>query len=168
MLKNLFKTAYRKWKEIAPEQVFEFSFLDENLNNQYKAEMQTGRIFSIFSLLAIFVSCIGLFALSAYITSLRTKEIGVRKVLGASVGGVVLLLSRDFSKMIMIAFFLASPVAWLIMEKWWLQNFAFRVNVSIWILLVSGALVFILAWLTVSYQSFKAAIINPIDSLKSN
>jgi putative ABC transport system permease protein len=157
-----------KWKEIAPEQEFEFSFLDENLNNQYKAEMQTGRIFSIFSLLAIFVSCIGLFALSAYITSLRTKEIGVRKVLGASVGGVVLLLSRDFSKMIMIAFLLAVPVAWLVMEKWWLQNFAFRVNVSLWILLVSGALVFMLAWLTVSYQSFKSAVINPVDSLKSN
>ena len=157
-----------KWKEIAPEQAFKFSFLDESLNQQYKEEQQTGRIFSIFSVLAIFVSCIGLFALSAYITSLRTKEIGVRKVLGASVGGVVLMLSKDFTKMILIAFALAVPVAWLVMEKWWLQNFAFRINVNLWIILISGISVLAIAWLTVSFQSIKAALSNPVDSLKSN
>ena len=157
-----------KWKEIAPEQAFKFSFLDESLNQQYKEEQQTGRIFSIFSVLAIFVSCIGLFALSAYITSLRTKEIGVRKVLGASVGGVVLMLSKDFTKMILIAFALAVPVAWLVMEKWWLQNFAFRINVNLWIILISGISVLAISWLTVSFQSVKAALSNPVDSLKSN
>jgi putative ABC transport system permease protein len=157
-----------KWKEIAPEQAFKFSFLDESLNQQYKEEQQTGRIFSIFSVLAIFVSCIGLFALSAYITSLRTKEIGVRKVLGASVGGVVLMLSRDFTKMILIAFALAVPVAWLVMEKWWLQNFAFRINVNLWIILIAGFSVLAISWLTVSFQSVKAALANPVDSLKSN
>ena len=157
-----------KWKEIAPEQAFKFSFLDESLNQQYKEEQQTGRIFSIFSVLAIFVSCIGLFALSAYITSLRTKEIGVRKVLGASVGGVVLMLSKDFTKMILIAFALAVPVAWLVMEKWWLQNFAFRINVNLWIILISGISVLAISWLTVSFQSVKAALANPVDSLKSN
>ncbi|MFD2200854.1 ABC transporter permease [Shivajiella indica] len=156
-----------KWKEIDPSQEFKFSFLDERLNNLYEQEKQTGRIFSIFSVLAIFVSCIGLFALSAYITSLRTKEIGVRKVLGASVGGVVLMLSKDFSKMVLIAFVFAAPVAWWVMEKWWLQSFAYRVNVSLWAILVSGVLVFLLAWLTVSYQSYKAASINPVNSLKS-
>jgi putative ABC transport system permease protein len=157
-----------KWKEIDPKQAFKFSFLDESLNNQYRQEQQTGRIFSIFSILAIFVSCIGLFALSAYITSLRTKEIGVRKVLGASVGGVILMLSKDFTKMILIAFALAVPVAWFVMEKWWLQNFAFRINVNLWIILISGISVLAIAWLTVSFQSVKAALANPVDSLKSN
>jgi len=157
-----------KWKAIAPEQAFKFLFLDESLNNQYRQEQQTGKIFSIFSILAIFVSCIGLFALSAYITSLRTKEIGVRKVLGASVGSVVMMLSKDFTKMILIAFVLAVPVAWLIMEKWWLQNFAFRINVNLWIILISGISVLAIAWLTVSFQSVKAALANPVDSLKSN
>jgi putative ABC transport system permease protein len=158
-----------KWKEIAPKhRPFKFSFLDESLDNQYRQEQQTGRIFSIFSVLAIFVSCIGLFALSAYITSLRTKEIGVRKVLGASVGGVVMMLSRDFTKMILIAFALAVPVAWWVMEKWWLQNFAFRINVNLWIILISGISVLAIAWLTVSFQSVKAALANPVDSLKSN
>ncbi|WP_194776868.1 ABC transporter permease [Pararhodonellum marinum] len=157
-----------KWKEIAPEQSFKFSFLDESLNNQYLEEQQTGRIFSIFSILAIFVSCIGLFALSAYVTSLRTKEIGVRKVLGATVNSVVLMLSKDFTKMILIAFALAVPVAWYIMEKWWLQNFAFRINVNLWIILISGISVLGIAWLTVSFQSVKAALANPVESLKSN
>ncbi|MCS4435302.1 ABC transporter permease [Aquiflexum gelatinilyticum] len=157
-----------KWKAIAPAQAFKFSFLDESLDQQYREEQQTGRIFSIFSVLAIFVSCIGLFALSAYITSLRTKEIGVRKVLGASVGGVVLMLSKDFTKMILIAFALAVPVAWWVMEKWWLQNFAFRINVNLWIILIAGISVLAIAWLTVSFQSVKAALANPVDSLKSN
>ena len=156
-----------KWKEIDPSQAFKYSFLDERLNNLYQQEQQTGRIFSIFSGLAIFVSCIGLFALSAYITSLRTKEIGVRKVLGASVGGVVMMLSKDFTKMILLAFVLAVPVAWLVMEKWWLQNFAFRVNVGLGAILLSGIFVLVIAWVTVSFQSVKAALMNPVKSLRS-
>lgn len=157
-----------KWKEIDPSQAFKYSFLDDRLNNLYKLEQQTGRIFSIFSGLAIFVSCIGLFALSAYITSLRTKEIGVRKVLGASVSGVVMMLSKDFTKMILLAFVLAVPVAWVVMEKWWLQGFAYRVNVGLGVILVAGLSVLIIAWLTVSFQSVKAALANPVKSLKSD
>jgi putative ABC transport system permease protein len=118
--------------------------------------------------LAIFVSCIGLFALSAYITSLRTKEIGVRKVLGASVSGVVMMLSKDFTKMILLALVLAVPVAWVVMEKWWLQGFAYRVNVGLGVILVAGLSVLIIAWLTVSFQSVKAALANPVKSLKSD
>ncbi|MEK6780469.1 MAG: ABC transporter permease [Bacteroidota bacterium] len=156
-----------KWKQLAPEQPFKFSFLDENINAQYKSEQQSGKLFAVFSGLAIFVACIGLFALSAYITSLRTKEIGVRKVLGASVGGVVILLSKDFTKMIGISFVLAVPVAWYVMENWWLQNFAFRIEISVWIILISGAAALCIAWLTVSYQSIKAAIKNPVNSLRS-
>lgn len=155
------------WKQLVPEQSFKFSFLDQNINEQYKGEQQSGRLFAIFSGLAIFVSCIGLFALSAYITNLRTKEIGVRKVLGASVQGVVVLLSMDFTKMILLSFVMAVPVAWYVMEHWWLQNFAYRIDISVWIFLISGAMAFLIAWLTVSYQSIKAAIQNPIKSLRS-
>lgn len=155
------------WKQLVPEQSFKFSFLDQNINEQYKGEQQSGRLFAIFSGLAIFVSCIGLFALSAYITNLRTKEIGVRKVLGASVQGVVVLLSMDFTNMILLSFVMAVPVAWYVMEHWWLQNFAYRIDISVWIFLISGAMAFMIAWLTVSYQSIKAAIQNPIKSLRS-
>lgn len=156
-----------KWKQLVPEQPFKFSFLDENINAQYKSEQQSAKLFGVFSGLAIFVACIGLFALSAYITSLRTKEIGVRKVLGASVSGVVMLLSKDFTQMILISFVLAVPVGWYVMENWWLQNFAYRINISVWIILVSGAAALAIAWLTVSYQSIKAAIKNPVNSLRS-
>ena len=154
------------WKKIVPEQSFKYSFLDETLKQQYRPEQQAGRLFSVFSGLAIFVACIGLFALSAYITTLRTKEIGVRKVLGASVTGVVLLLSKDFTRMIVLSFVLAVPVAWYVMENWWLQNFAYRIEISIWIIAVSGLAALLIAWLTVSYQSIKAAIKNPVKSLR--
>jgi putative ABC transport system permease protein len=156
-----------KWKELVPEQSFRFSFLDQDLDAQYKSEKQSGKLFSIFSGLAIFVSCIGLFALSAYITNLRTKEIGVRKVLGASVQGVVALLSMDFARMILLSFIMAVPVAWYVMENWWLQNFAYRISISIWIFLIAGLVAFLIAWLTVSYQSIKAAMQNPVQSLRS-
>jgi len=161
------KSIEAKWKELQPEEPFKFLFLDENLNAQYMSEQQSGKLFAVFSGLAILVSCIGLFALSAYITSLRTKEIGVRKVLGSSVANVVLLLSMDFTKMILIAFALAVPVAWYVMETWWLQNFAYRITIGVWIFLVSGASALVIAWLTVSYQSIKAAIQNPIGALRS-
>jgi len=117
--------------------------------------------------MALFVACIGLFALSAYITSLRTKEIGVRKVLGASVGEVVILLSIDFTKMILVSFLFAVPVAWYVMENWWLQNFAYRIQINLWIILISGASALFIAWITVSFQSIKAAIKNPVNSLRS-
>ncbi len=156
-----------KWKALAPEQSFKFSFLDQNLAAQYVSEKQSGRLFVIFSGLAIFVSCIGLFALSAYITSLRTKEIGVRKVLGSSVSEVVILLSTDFTKMILLAFVLAAPVAWYVMEHWWLQNFAFRIPIDAGIFVLAGVSALLIAWLTVSYQSIKAAIQNPIGALRS-
>lgn len=161
------KSIEAKWKELAPEQGFKFSFLDQNLNAQYKSEQQSGKLFAVFAGLAIFVSCIGLFALSAYITSMRTKEIGVRKVLGSSVGSVVFLLSKDFTRMILIAFVLAVPISWYVMETWWLQNFAYRITISVWIFLAAGAASLFIAWATVSYQSIKAAMQNPIGALRS-
>jgi len=161
------KSVEVKWKEMAPDQPFKFSFLDENINAQYKSEQQTGKLFAVFSSLALLVACIGLFALSAYITSLRTKEIGVRKVLGASVSDVVILLSIDFTKMILVSFLFAVPVAWYVMENWWLQNFAYRIQINLWIILISGTSALFIAWITVSFQSIKAAIKNPVNSLRS-
>lgn len=154
------------WKKVAPDQPFKFSFLDQNIDQQYKSEQRAGKLFSAFAGLAVFVACIGLFALSAYITTLRTKEIGVRKVLGASVSSVVVLLSKDFTQMIVISFLLAVPAAWYIMENWWLQNFAYRITISLWIILFSGGAALLIAWITVSFQSVKVAINDPVNSLR--
>jgi putative ABC transport system permease protein len=161
------KSIEEKWKTLAPEQAFKFSFLDERIQAQYHEEQQTGKLFATFSALALFVACIGLFALSAYTASLRTKEIGIRKVLGASVGGVVVLLSRDFSRMVLIAFILAVPVSWYVMETWWLKNFAYRIQINASIIIGSGLIALLIAWITVSFQSIKAAIQNPVRSLRS-
>lgn len=155
-----------KWKELAPQEPFKYLFLDESLNQLYTAEQRTGRLFAVFSGLAIFVACIGLFALSAYITTLRIKEIGVRKVLGASVSSIVVLLSKDFTKMVALAFVLAVPVAWYVMEHWWLQNFAYRIQIGFWIFGGAGVVAILIAWLTVSYQSIKAASSDPVKSLR--
>jgi putative ABC transport system permease protein len=157
-----------KWKELSPDQTFRYTFLNESLAQQYKAEQQTGRMFTVFSALAIFVACIGLFALSAYITGLRIKEIGVRKVLGASVPDVVLLLAWDFTQKILVAFVLAVPVAWYIMDYWWLSNFAYRISITLGIAGIAGIFVLVIAWITVSFQTIKAATANPIHSLRSN
>jgi putative ABC transport system permease protein len=166
-IENAITSIEAKWKQLVPEEPFKFSFLDQQLNAQYKTEQQTGKLFTTFSALALFVACIGLFALSAYTASLRTKEIGIRKVMGASVSGVILLLSKDFTHMVLIAFVLAVPVAWYIMDGWWLQHFAYRINISFTIILGSGLVALLIAWFTVSFQSIKAAIQNPIRSLRS-
>jgi putative ABC transport system permease protein len=156
-----------KWKELNPEQAFKFSFLDQNINSIYHSEQQVANLFAVFSGLAIFVACIGLFALSAYTASLRTREIGIRKVLGASVSGVVILLSKDFTKMILIPFLLAVPIAWYVMEHWWLSTFAYRIEIGIWIILLSGMMAFFIGGVTISFQSIKTALRNPIQSLRS-
>lgn len=161
------QAAEAKWKDLAPEQPFKFTFLDEDINTNYEADQRTGKLFAVFSGLAIFVACIGLFALSAYTASLRTKEIGIRKVLGASVGKILVLLSMDFTKMVLISFVFAIPVAWYAMENWWLQNFAYRIEINIWTFVISGLAAFAVAWITVSFQSIKAAIKNPVQSLRS-
>lgn len=161
------EAAEAKWRQLVPEQPFKFTFLDQDIDAKYEADQRTGKLFAVFSGLAIFVACIGLFALSAYTASLRTKEIGIRKVLGASVGKILVLLSKDFTKMILISFVMAIPVAWLVMENWWLQNFAYRIRIGVWVFLLSGGAAFLVAWITVSFQSVKAAIKNPVQSLRS-
>lgn len=155
----------QKWKQFVPEQPFKYTFLDDNLNAQYENEKRAGQLFGIFSALAIIIACVGLFGLAAYTASLRTKEIGIRKVLGASVPGVVFLLSKDFTKLIGIAFFLAVPLGWYVMNNW-LQGFAYRIELGIGVFLLAGITALTISWVTVSYQSIKAAIVNPVKSLR--
>ncbi len=154
------------WESLAPGRPFSYSFLDNDLQQLYDAEMTSARIFSSFALLAIIIACVGLFGLAAYTAYQRTKEIGVRKVLGASISGIVLLLSRDFARLVGIAFLIAAPVAWLIMQNW-LQNFAFRIDLGIITFVYAGLIALFVAMLTVSYQAVTAAMANPVESLKS-
>ncbi len=154
------------WKELVPDQPFRYEFLDENLGRGYAEEQRSGKLFAVFSGLAIIIACVGLFGLSAYTASLRTKEIGIRKVVGASVSSVVVLLSKDFTRLVFIAFLLATPLAWWMMDTW-LKGFAFRVDLGVAAFVTAGIIAISIALLTVSYQSIKAAIVNPVKSLKS-
>jgi len=147
---QILQTLESTWKKLVPEQAFRYTYLDEDLKAHYDAEKRAGRVFAIFASLAIIIACVGLFGLSAYTASLRTKEIGVRKVLGASVGSVVLLLSIEFSKLILIAFVLSVPVAWFAMDRW-LDGFAYRIDVGASVFLVAGASALFISWMTVSY-----------------
>jgi putative ABC transport system permease protein len=154
------------WKSFMPNQQIRYSFLDESFANMYADVQRMQSIFSSFAVLAIIIACLGLFALSAFLAEQRSKEISIRKVLGASVTQVTSLLSKDFVKLVFIAIVIASPVAWWAMNKW-LQDFAYRVPISWWIFLVAGVLVIFIALATISFQAIKAAIANPIKSLRS-
>lgn len=148
-----------------PAYPFNFSFIDQDLANLYRGEQQMGSIFNLFAVLAIFISCLGLYGLSAFTAEQRTREIGVRKVLGASIGSIVYLLSGKFTRLILIAMVIAIPLSWYAIDSW-LQSFAYRVEIS-WIVFVMASLgSLFIAWLTVSYESVKAAIMNPVKSLK--
>jgi putative ABC transport system permease protein len=155
-----------KWKSMAPNQPFTYSFMDEDFDATYRSEQRIGTLFIAFSILAILIACLGLFGLAAYAAEQRNKEIGVRKVLGASVSGIVSLLSMDFIKLVFIAIVIASPVGWFAMNKW-LQGFAYRVDVAWWIVAVAGLTAIFIAFVTISFQSIRAAIANPVDSLRS-
>jgi putative ABC transport system permease protein len=154
------------WKEFAPERPIHYEFLDDNLKTGYSDEQRSSKMFTIFSGLAIIIACVGLFGLSAFTASQRTKEIGIRKVLGASVGGVVMLLTREFTKLVLIAFVLAVPLSWWMMSQW-LGTFAYRIGLGVSPFVTAGLLALAIAWLTISYQSVKAAVVNPVTSLKS-
>ncbi|MEB2778182.1 ABC transporter permease [Algoriphagus sp. D3-2-R+10] len=152
--------------ELNPSYPFTYSFLDQDLNNLYRSEQQMGNIFNVFATLAIFIACLGLYGLAAYMAEQRTKEIGIRKVLGASVSGIAGLLSKDFLGLVVIAFLIASPVAWYLMDKW-LRDFAYRIEIAWWMFAVAGLGALVIAVLTVSSQAIKAAIANPVRSLRS-
>ena len=152
--------------DLNPAYPFSYGFLDQDLANQYKGEQRMGSLFNVFAVLAIFISCMGLYGLSAFMAEQRTKEIGVRKVLGASVFKVVYLLSTGFTKLILIAVVIAVPLAWFAINSW-LKSFAFRVNADWMVFLIASLAALAIAWLTVSYESIKAAIANPVKSLRT-
>jgi putative ABC transport system permease protein len=153
------------WRQLEPAHPFSYVFLDDSFDRLYRSEQRMGQIFISFTLMAIFISCLGLFGLASFTADQRTKEIGIRKVLGASVSNVVVLLSRDFTKWVILANVVAWPVAYLVMNKW-LQNFAYRISLAIWMFILSGAIALIIAILTVSTKALKAAVSDPVDSLR--
>lgn len=155
----------QKWRETYPGEQFEFSFLDNKINLLYESEGKMRNIFLIFSILSIFVACLGLFGLAAFTAEERTKEIGVRKVLGASIGNILILLSKEFAKWVLVANVVAWPLGYFMMNRW-LQNFAFRTKIGLWPFMLSAVLALIIALLTVSYQSIKASLTNPVDCLR--
>ncbi len=156
----------KKWKEFSPIRPFEFRFLDEDYQKLYDAEMRIGKVFNIFSAIAIILACLGLFGLSAYAIKQRVKEIGIRKVLGASVPHIAALLSKDFLKLVVVAILIASPIAWWAAGKW-LQDFTYRINIGWWIFALAGGVSVLIALLTVSFQAIKAAVANPVKSLRT-
>ncbi|MGH7598687.1 MAG: ABC transporter permease [bacterium] len=164
-LANSLKLLESEWKTFAAAMPFEYKFLDESFEEQYAAEQRLGKIFLIFSILTIFIACIGLLGLAAFATEQRTKEIGVRKVLGASVPNLVALLSKDFSKWVLLANLIAWPVAYFAMNKW-LQDFAYRIDIGWWVFALAGGLALLIALLTVSTQAIKAALANPVEALR--
>ncbi|QMW03188.1 ABC transporter permease [Spirosoma foliorum] len=156
----------RIWKRYLPDQPFHYSYLATDWSDLYKSEQVAQRIFGLFAMLAIFIACMGLLGLAMYVIRLRTKEIGVRKVLGASIPSLVALLSKDFLKLVFIAIVIAAPIAWYIMRQW-LQDFAYKIDMEWWMFAVAGLLAVGIALLTVSFQSIKAALMNPVKSLRS-
>ncbi|TMI82673.1 MAG: FtsX-like permease family protein [Bacteroidetes bacterium] len=154
------------WKDFAPDQPIRYTFLDESFANMYADVQHTGTIFTSFAALAIIIACLGLFALSAFMAEQRNKEIGIRKVLGASVSGITTMLSKDFVKLVIISIVLASPIAYWAMTKW-LQDFAYRIPISWWMIAVAGLTAIVIALITISFQSIKAAVANPVKSLRT-
>ena len=153
------------WHRVRPNAPFEFNFLDDNFNNLYRSEERLSRIFNLFSLFAIFVACLGLFGLASFHTDRRTKEIGIRKVLGASFANITFMLTREFTKWVLVANIIAWPIAFYAMNLW-LQNFAYRIKVNIWIFIFSTLLAIGVALMTVSFQAVKAAVSNPVEALR--
>jgi ABC-type antimicrobial peptide transport system permease subunit len=153
------------YKTYSPDIPFDYLFLDEAFNQQYTSERQLGELFNGFSLLSVVIACLGLFGLASYTTEQKTKEIGIRKVLGASIPGIVALTTREFLKWILVANLLAWPIAYFVMSKW-LQDFAYRIDISVWTFLLAAALALIIALLTLSWQTIRAARANPVESLK--
>jgi ABC-type antimicrobial peptide transport system permease subunit len=159
----LLEKIYKKYDN---ESAFEYGFVDQDLDRLYKSQQGAGKIIVCFTFLTILISCMGLFGLAAYTAEQRTKEIGIRKVLGANVAVIVSMLSRDFLRLVLLSILIAAPVAWYVMQKW-LQDFAYRIDISWWMIAAAGCLALGITWLTTSYHALKAAIANPVKSLRS-
>ena len=160
------KAAEAQFKQYNGEYPFSYHFLDDLFNNLYKGEQTEGKLFNYFAAIAIFISCLGLLGLAAYTAQVRTREIGVRKVLGASVSRIVGLLAQDFVKLVFIAIVIATPLAWFAMHKW-LEAYAYRISIGWWVFAVAGAIAAVIAFVTISFQSIKAARANPVKSLRA-
>jgi putative ABC transport system permease protein len=163
--KQVISSIETQWKAMAAGEPFEYSFLDQNFDTLFRNEMRLRDIFIVFSSLAIFIACLGLFALAAFTTEQRTKEIGVRKAMGASVAGLTLLLSKEFTKLVLIAIVPAVVAAWFV-ANWWLKDFVYRIELTPFIFIGCAVAAVVIAWVTVSYQSIKAAKVNPVSSLR--
>ncbi len=163
---NTIKQIETKWNAMAPGQPFSYSFMDDSFNGVYKAEQRIGKLALIFAFLTILVACLGLFGLVNFIAEQRIKEIGIRKVLGATVGSIVRLLSQDFVRLVLVSIVISSPIAYYFMDKW-LADFAYRINIEWWIFIIAGLCAVLIALLTVSYQAIRAALMNPVESLKT-
>ncbi len=164
---EVIQSVEKVWKQLAPGQPFQYSFLDEDFGKMYASERRLSQIFFVFAGLAIIIACLGLFALTAFTAEQRTKEIGIRKVLGASVSSIVVLLSKEFGKLIIIAFAIAAPLAWFGVD-WWLKSYTYKTEIGVAVYLMAGVIAFAIAWLTMGYQSIRAASSDPVKSLRSD
>ncbi len=160
------KQVEQAWNEVMPNYPFQFAFLDDKFNNLYTTEQTLGKLLAYFAILTIFIACLGLYGLASFTVEQRTKEIGVRKVLGASVNQLILMLSNEYTLLIFAAFIMSSPVAYYFMNMW-LKSFEYHIDMRITTFVISLAFALVVSWITVSYQSFKAATDNPVDSLRS-
>jgi putative ABC transport system permease protein len=160
------RAAETQFKQYNGEYPFSYAFLDDIFNDLYQGEQREGTLFTYFAGIAIFISCLGLLGLAAYTAQVRTREIGVRKVLGASVSGIVQLLAKDFIKLVLIAIIIATPVAWYFMNKW-LQDFAYKISINWSVFMLAGGTAIIIAFMTIGFQAIKAALANPVKSLRS-
>ena len=155
-----------EWDKYNADFSFKYNFLDDKFQSLYESEERTGLLFNIFAAIAVFISCLGLFGLAAYTAQVRTKEIGVRKVLGAGVPAIIELLAKDFVKLVLIAILIATPVAWYLMNTW-LEDFAYKININWSVFVIAGGAAILIALITISFQSIKAALANPVKSLRS-
>jgi putative ABC transport system permease protein len=153
------------WMEMAPGEPFDYSFLDENFDAMFRSEQELGDIFIIFTSLAIFIACLGLFGLATFMAEQRSKEIGIRKAMGADVTTVVLLLTKEFTKLVLISVVFAVPAVIFLMN-WWLESFAYKTDLGVMSFVIGGIGALIISWLTVSYQSIRAALANPTKALR--
>jgi putative ABC transport system permease protein len=165
-IKGVLAAMKKQWDSYHTEEPFTYAFMDDLFNKTYAAEQKTAIILNIFAVLTIFVACLGLFGLVTYTAEQRTKEIGIRKVLGASITQVTQMLSREFLQLVLIASLIAFPVAWWGMNKW-LQSFAYRIDISWWVFAVAGLSALLIALITVSFRAIKAALANPVKSLRT-
>ena len=163
---DVIATLEKTWKKLAPDSPFKYSFLDDDFGRMYSSEQKLGKIFALFSGLAILIACLGLFALTAFTAEQRKKEIGIRKAMGASIQSIILLLSKDFSRLILIAFLLAIPAAWYAVTQW-LEGYAYKTEIGVPVYLLAGGLTLVISLATMSYQSIKAAMGNPVETLRS-